>query len=396
MKKILSLLFSLVMILSVFAGCGASGQTETGTKEENDASSPSETAYETVGDVTLDKRKVVYEYMKAMSEVVWTPEQTLDLSKINSQLVFKKGVTYTGMPYVTAIAGTLEQFLAHTEDGVYKGPFTVQEAIGNHCSSSIINSWKRVSDTITAGYTVNMMPQREKGTVPVGDYVFERTDTSTEQIVKRNKSAVIFDAYSKLQMGDAVLSAGTSGQWNDTGHTRMVISVDVSRKANGEINPNRSSVTTIEQTNAFDKTAKGINTTYWVNHVYSFTDLFSKNYIPVTVKELNEPIPEPDISIQSPNTPKNISRGKLNGWISTNIRMFGVKAEITDKDGNVAVEQYIDVPADKRYSFSLGETPLPDSFKELAAGRYFFKMTLKLSYGDYELVGFYFDVTEKK
>ena len=199
------------MILSVFAGCGGS---ESGNNESTDTSATEGTPSDETEFVQtvlsaddLDPRKVVYDYMYKMSQIKWTPSELLDLSSINEQLVYTPGTEYVGMPYVTQIAGTYEMFMDVLEDGKYVGPTDPKNAIGNHCSSSIINSWKQVSNTITAGYTVNMMPNKGKGTIPVGDYVYEKDDQSTEDIVHHNKQDVIFEAYTKLQLGDAILSA---------------------------------------------------------------------------------------------------------------------------------------------------------------------------------------------
>ena len=170
MKK-LSVLLLITMILSVFAGCGDSGSTDA---ENTDASATdgvptdeTEFVAETLSADELDPRKVVYDYMYKMSQIKWTPSELLDLSSISPQLVYTPGTEYVGMPYVTQVAGTYEMFMDVLEDGKYVGPTTAKSAVGNHCSSSIINSWKQVSNTITAGYTVNMMPNKGKGTVPL-------------------------------------------------------------------------------------------------------------------------------------------------------------------------------------------------------------------------------------
>lgn len=393
MKK-LSVLLLITMILSVFAGCGDSGSTDA---ENTDASATdgvptdeTEFVAETLSADELDPRKVVYDYMYKMSQIKWTPSELLDLSSISPQLVYTPGTEYVGMPYVTQVAGTYEMFMDVLEDGKYVGPTTAKSAVGNHCSSSIINSWKQVSNTITAGYTVNMMPNKGKGTVPVGEYVYEKDDQSTEDIVRHNKQDVIFDAYTKLQLGDAILSAGKSGQWNNTGHTRMVVSLNIVSTPGGKINPNRSTIKTIEQTNAFDKNAS-VKTNWYVFHEYTFADLYSKNYIPVTVKELSETPEEPTFKASNLNTPRNIVRGKLKGVIYSNHVIKSVTVTISEKNGDTVLEETYRNPNDKNFFFE--ERPLPDSFKELEAGRYFFKLTVSIAYGDVDIHGFYFDKT---
>lgn len=393
MKKI-SIFLLAAMLLSVFAGCGGSVNESEGITEpvstEGTPNDETEFVQTVLSPEDLDPRKVVYEYMYKMSQIKWTPSELLDLSSINAQLVYTPGTEYVGMPYVTQIAGNYEMFMNVLEDGKYVGPTDAAHAIGNHCSSSIINSWKLVSNTITASYTVNMMPNMGKGTIPVGEYVYEKGDQSTEDIVRHNKQDVIFDAYTKLQLGDAILSAGKSGQWNGTGHTRMVVSLNVERTPGGKINPNRSTIKTIEQTNAFDKEAS-VKTNWYVFHEYTFATLYSQNYIPITVKELSETPEEPTFNTSNLNTPSNVVRGKLKGIIYSNHVIKGVTVTISEKNGNTVLEETYHNPDGTNFTFE--DRPLPDSFKELKAGRYFFKLTVNIAYGAVDIHGFYFDKT---
>lgn len=393
MKKI-SIFLLIVLLVSVFAGCGSSGnENERSTDVSATEGTPSdetEFVQTVLSPEDLDPRKVVYEYMYKMSQIKWTPSELLDLSSINAQLVYTPGTEYVGMPYVTQIAGNYEMFMNVLEDGKYVGPTDAAHAIGNHCSSSIINSWKQVSNTITASYTVNMMPNMGKGTIPVGEYVYEKGDQSTEDIVRHNKQDVIFDAYTKLQLGDAILSAGKSGQWSNTGHARMVVSLNIESTPGGKINPNRSTIKTIEQTNAFDKSAS-VKTNWYVFHEYTFTDLYSKNYIPVTVKELSETPEEPTFNTSNLNTPANIVRGKLKGIIYSNQVINSITVTISEKNGDTVLEETYSNPDGKNFTFE--DRPLPDQFNELKAGRYFFKLTANIAYGAVDIHGFYFDKT---
>ena len=71
----------------------------------------------------------------------------------------------------------------------------------------------------------------------------------------------------------------------------MIVENHVIRDENGKINGDESYIISIEQTSSFDKEAKeqkGINTTWFVDHKYTYSTLREKNYVPVTVALFNE------------------------------------------------------------------------------------------------------------
>ncbi len=226
-------------------------------------------------------RKQALAYMKEMSEIKWTPEEDVDLSVVKKTLIYKKGETYYGTIYNTEKGVDLETFASHVEDGVFKGPFTKKECPGNHCTNTILITWRRLGDKTTAGWTANMMPQCKTGILPLGDYIFTDEDKTTIEMVERTKRDTMLEAYALMQEGDAILYC-----FGPTGHARMIVENHTVRDANGKINAEESYIVTIEQTSSFDKEAKerdGINTTWYVNHKYTYERIHDANYIPITV-----------------------------------------------------------------------------------------------------------------
>ncbi len=228
-------------------------------------------------------RKAAVAYMKEMSEVKWTPEEDVDLTCITKKLFYKKGETYYGIIYNTNDGVGLETFNEYLHDGVYKGPYTKPEIPGNHCTSCLLVTWRKLGDKNTACYTANMMPQCGTGILPLGDYIWKQEDTTTIEMVDRTDENTIYEAYALMQEGDAVLYC-----FGRSGHARMVKEVNIIRNEDGKINPEESYIITIEQTNSFDPQRTDINTTWYVDHKYTFAKLYERKYVPITVPIFQE------------------------------------------------------------------------------------------------------------
>ena len=229
-------------------------------------------------------RKAAVDYMHEMSEIKWTPSEDIDLTSIIKTLYYKKGETYYGVIYNTNKGVDGETFCTQLEDGVYKGPITREKAFGNHCTSAILITWRRLGDKTTAGWTANMMPQCGTGILPLGNYEIDPEDKRTIDMVERTEPEVLFESYALMQEGDAILYC-----FGPTGHARMICENVVVRDADGKIDPAESYVITIEQTSSFDKQSKdGINTTWYVDHKYTYEMLRKSNYISITVPLFQE------------------------------------------------------------------------------------------------------------
>ncbi len=228
-------------------------------------------------------REKAVAYMTAMSAVKWTPEEDVDLSCITKKLYYHKGETYYGIIYNTNEGEDLESFESYLHDGVYKGPYTKSEIPGNHCTSSILITWRKLGDKVSATYTANMMPQSKTGVLPIGNYDWREDDTTTIQMVDRTDADTMYECYALLQPADAVLYC-----FGASGHARMVKEVHVVRGEDGKINPEESYIITIEQTSSFDKQREDIKTTWYIDHKYSFASLYEKKYVTITVPIFQE------------------------------------------------------------------------------------------------------------
>jgi hypothetical protein len=233
----------------------------TYSAEKNDkaetASAMSAAAKETAN------RASAVDYMRAMATLRWKPAYTMTYWNATDGRKWVKDITYTGVPYTQYNKTSLENFKSTLAGSTYKGPAARNKYLGNDCSSGVTLAWKHVNSAVTVTYTGNMFPT-SANLRAVGSYRAS-SKTNTSSIVKSgNSKAVMFAAYAKLQPGDAVVY-----HIGSLGHTRLVTSVNTQKKT----------VTCIEQSGLV--TAR--RTSWQVDKVYTFEQLYQGNYIPVTL-----------------------------------------------------------------------------------------------------------------
>lgn len=384
MKKLLVLLLVAVMAFAVLTACNNTPSTPGNETENLETTKPENEEFvpEIIPASKVDPRQIVVDYMYKMANLEWTPSTDIDLSVIHEKLYYKKGVKYYGIMYCTGdrTMTDYDEFMAQLNDqNQYIGPITQKSAWGNHCSSAIRLSYDQIERNLKFGYTGAMVPSQNKGTIIVGDYKVEKEFTTTDEIVAINPLTVMQEAYAQLQKGDCILTC-----WGPTGHARMVLEVKVVRAAGGKLNPNRSSIITIEQTNSFDKQAKdGKNTTWYVEHEYTFTDLYTAKYIPLTIKTLqNTDHKDTEFTNKSLNTAENITEGKLKGIIrSSYLEIKSVTVDVLDSSNNVvATETYANTNNDP-LAFQFNNRKAPEGITSLAAGDYTCLYTANTVYG---------------
>lgn len=410
MKKFLVSLLLIVLALFVLVSCGGNKETPTGdtngtTQNSTENKDPAKDSPFKIPETPM--RDWVVDYMYKMAKIKWTPSQTMDLTKdskgglVGSTLLFEKGQVYEGLPYINLTTDTdYEDFEAALKwnEGkqlyLYECPADRSEdmALGNDCSSAILLAWKRFDPNIAAYDTGSCFPLGEKtGIYPIGDIVVNGTEKVTEDIVKNTPEDVHYAALAQLQKGDMVIWRLKSATGDSVaGHTRMVIKVEVSKTGAGKINPHKSKVLTIEQTNTMDKQAKakGINTNWYVEHEYTFKELRDKNLIPVTCKALSEERVEPKITVTGANTKKTITtvKDKLMGSIESNYTILKVTVNIKKADDTVIHSQSIKVHNMKMgTTFSLKEFDFGFDVSSLEAGDYKYTIDVMTVCGEGEV-----------
>lgn len=390
MKKLLTVLLLLCMLTAALTACGNETTNPAGDNTNTETTAPENEKKEFTPEIIpaekVDPRQAVIDYMYKMANLEWTPSEDIDFTqgenKITDNLYYKKGVKYHGIMYVTGnrTMTDYDEFSAQlNEKGEYIGPVARVNAWGNHCSSAVRLAYDLVQKDLKFGSTPGMVPSKKMGTLIVGDYKYEDTFTTTDEIIDLNGAQVLFEAYTHLQPGDCILTC-----WGPTGHARMIIELNVEKSASGKINAGRSHVICIEQTSSFDKQAKdGKNTTWYVEHVYTFNELFEAKYVPLTISALNNTEKKDnEFTTRSLNTAENITEGKLKGLVrSSYLQILSATVEVLDEQDNVVcTETYKNTNSDRQV-FQFSNRKAPDAMTSLSAGNYKYVVTANTLYG---------------
>lgn len=374
MKKLICLLLAFVLLLS---GCGNSTNTPEESTEPSkppfEATYPtmSETEPATDEEILAYRRDVVEQQMRYMCTVRWSPSMDMMYS-LNGKskgadidLVENPGDVvmlyadriYEGIPYTHAACSGYD-FISfatgETDTGVlemegfttayYNGSGSIPERhgrLGNDCADMLFWAWAHVSTTINFTLTKNM--NENTGCVKVGDYDYsDELNLNTKGACQINGIERMCEAYALLQKGDGLVFCNDAGG----GHSIMSVTTNVVRDENGQIDPNASYITVLEQTSGNERaqsTADVISyvdettgeTIYPLENVdteFTFYYLFSKGYLPFTCKELIDPSPLPEVtitdSIENPSLANMFS-----GIVDSPYRISNVTITITDSEG---------------------------------------------------------------
>jgi hypothetical protein len=334
-----------------------------------------------------EARQIVLAYMTKMATQPWVCHSLMDFTKAKpytKTLVYKPGIAYVGLPYVSNHNG-VDAFRTHLDaDKTYHGPITYQQCLGVSCAPAIKVAYRTVSPTVAFGGTPNILPHARKGTVAVGKYHWDvdtpADATLTKDIIQKSSSSAILEAYALLQPADTVANRVTAGSAIN-GHARLVASRPaVVRGADGKIDARGSFLHVIEQCGSFNKDAD-CNTTWRVNKKYTFAELLDKYYVPLTLEEFQTGKLAPaEICVTDLTPPDGMASGdRLQGVVTSNFTIDEVRATISAADGRVAAQMRC-CPESKRCE--LEKVPFDKDVTKLPPGAYRFVLTIKIGYGD--------------
>ena len=231
---------------------------------------------------TSEQRKNVVNCMYKMANVTWTAGRDIEYWNDKYGFGFKNGESYTGIPYSQSLRNTnLETFKRLIKNGKYYGIRLYGHTIleGSDCSSAVSMSWQLLNKDLPYLSTYDMIPTSTNPyIVKVGEYKVPEKATTSTQVIEENTKEDIYKAYSKLQPGDAVVTRRKSG-----GHVILVREVDVENQV----------VIGIDQ-EGVDEDAillgKNGKSSWKDDRRLPFDELYSKDYIPITLKELADKI----------------------------------------------------------------------------------------------------------
>ena len=348
-KKALSLLLVLAVSISVCVGLVGCNDTNKLTPEQ-------------IEQILSERRDTVECYMREQCTVLWKASEDVNYSIDGGKVTFaiKEGEYYLGLPYSYG-GNTLDSFLDYCSErdeksvpilsGVNEENFgNFGTNIGNDCSSAVCLAWGTINASIKDGSENTKYMCVDNGYIRVGEYTSNSADVEgTQSVCKSNGQEKMFNAYTQLKKGDAIIRRMGSG------HVRMVVSIEVKRNSDGSINPFLSKVICLEQTRSFHGNATyfdeelnaEVNVIGGVDVAYTFQALFQDGYLPITCKELRDASELPQESIS--DSVKNASINDLfSGEITSKYMITKVKVEITNSNGEVV--QSLVKPA-KRYSY---------------------------------------------
>lgn len=317
-------------------------------------------------------RETVVNYHRTMGTISWTPSKNITYWSDSSKF-FYAGTTYKGMPYTQYNRQNLATFKSYLNSkNQYTGAVTQTAYVGNDCSSSVLYAWKQVSKSISFSYTGNMFPGSGTGVLAVGSYNGRLSNSNTKTITTGNGTATMYSSYASLQPGDAIV-ARVSGV---VGHTRLVSGVTVVKNSDGSINGNSSYVTCIEQ-GGFSSSRH--NTTWSVDINYSFANLYSTYYIPITCQELAsesayKPTGPSQLKIEGHNVPTVLALGKsfsIYGTVSSNYNLVSVTVGIYNASGAAVSEKKTSCSGTY---FSIGSIDNYIKFGNAKAGTNYYKV----------------------
>ena len=302
------------MLACLFAGCGEQAAEPTTVTTEAAGLTAEEQA------ILQERRDTAEAYMRSMATIMWRAGESVDYFKGEGDLHIVEGRLYRGIPYAYA-AGNDAVFLGFStgeENGIYQiNGLTMDlmgrnddkiRRVGNDCSGSILVSWAQVATSFMSKNTQYMVP--DNGFLRVGEYKSSDSDnTNSKAMCEENGVLTMFEAYAQLQKADAVVHRTPT-----YGHVMMVTSVHVEYNSKGNIDANKSYITTLHQTNgylakeakAFDpEYGEDVYQTFGIDDMVYFYELYSDGYLPITCKEFIDPsltYPEAEVkdSLENP------------------------------------------------------------------------------------------------
>ena len=364
--------------------------------------------------ILQERRDIVEGYMRESLSVLWKTDKNIIYGLSSSRdgglkLYLIEGRIYQGVPYAYAV-GTQDSFLEYAGEPDENGVYTISgledtainyesygARVGNDCSGVLTNAWSLIGTSFDSSRSCEMTEAH--GVIPVGEYTFNPTiDENTGNITNtgvctaQNGPLVMYNAYAQLQKGDAVFYVEDSG----SNHSRMIVDVNIVYTGD-MIDGKKSTVTVLEQSRRNQNQQKRyehpelgeVFLIGCIDEVYTFAELYSGTYLPVTVKELVDPSPVEETwvkdSLQAPAM-DNIFTGN----ITSNRYIDCVTVTIADENGNTV--QQVTGRARRRFNKDFDMTRFVTEnpgaclgsvdLSKLSAGNYKCTVTARLTTGD--------------
>lgn len=356
MKRFLTFLLSLSLLIA-FAGCRKPYKQPTAPQ----AIAPVEDVQG--AEILAQRRDQAESYMRQMATVMWRASEDITYSNNSNSvdptsgeakdlIYIRAGRLYRGLPYSHA-AGGPNAFLEYAGEQDENGIYTISgltwhplnganktARVGNDCASAVGLSWGTLGNSLAQDSSTKYMTTKY-GYLRVGEY--ESNDdahTYTLPVCEANGYDKMAAAYAQLQKADAVVRRNKN---DSNGHAMMVVSVHVEKTAEGLIDGVMSYITVLEQTSGtieaerchYDaELGENVYETYLIDNKYTFFDLYSAGYLPITCKELIDPSPVEPESVSDSLAQPSID-SIFDGNLTATRFLESVTISITDVQENV-------------------------------------------------------------
>ena len=348
------------------------------------------------------RRDKVVELGFQMASTPWVVDEYMQYKNVCSccdTRTFSPGTTYRGIPY-NHYNGSWQRFMYAMEENAdgdltvaqwareltsYNGYDTWAAYIGNDCCSAMIQLYQCVSNTCNIKRAIYQFPWFDEeyvetmeeetfpigisGAIPVGgwEYDFIELDPNTHasdglsryvqeqpEDPETGLSGVerMYWCYAQMNKGDMTQNSIKRSD----GHCLMIVEDPyVYLDSDGNIDPNKSYVRTIQQRQGFYSTSASDSqyneayiSSWWFEGDkcnYTFAQLAEQNYVPVTFIELIEGSDEtPEV------THEDAQEGRFaltSGTIKSNFIMDSVEVTVTDDAGNEVMNKRMFITMDR-------------------------------------------------
>ncbi len=390
MKKILALLLTLALTLSLFASCSgeatpaetapataapetavpATSAAETGEKPVRSVKSPMKERpnYVLTEDATPDEiRAMAVKAMRDGLTIVWYPERDVEYTFVSTSgegfvwdFKLRSMTNYAGMPYTKAISGIMqfwEYYDPETGRVTVPQKDLINNTIGNQCAGGVIWGWASCVSSVRFRTTST---RTAPGVIQVGDFTYK---DGTMQTCELNGEQKMYAAYAEVKPAD-FLASGTPGD----NHVLMAVEAAHVVKTNGVIDGKESYILIQDQrggarnnTGEYVKTEDGEQRHYSGRTGYRFTfeEFFKKGYLPYTCAEFLglKPYTMPGVELdREVNSFDDLAAATL----SSNYFLCVFYINVRDVQGNTVfsrthITDYADMNAERLTAYPLSE-----------------------------------------